>query len=211
MFISLSEAFVTTTTSPCFTWWSKAIWNLEDLAVYGMSVTTFFIHPFKQMLIIVCQRKGQLWILKTISPWPPLSVTSVSLILWVLCAWMSQSFMKWSHGLLNMCSACVMVSVWKKIFYLHVTLIKSDLVPLLWPNASINFLLQHLPPFTDPSGIWAFEDWFVQIPVPLGLNYIQMLYPIAELNGEIPLPKNKCIKFILPYWRKRHFYSTWRN
>ena len=84
-----------------------------------------------------------------------------------------------------------MVSVWKKIFYLHATLNKSGLVPLLWPNASINFLLQHLPPpppFTNPSGIWAFEDWFIQIPVPLGLNCIQMLYPIAELNGEIPLP-----------------------
>ena len=34
----------------------------------------------------------------------------------------------------------------KDIFYLHATLIKSDLVPLLWPNASINFLLQYLSP-----------------------------------------------------------------
>ena len=33
---------------------SQVIWNLEDLEVYQMSVTTFLMHPFKQMLIILC-------------------------------------------------------------------------------------------------------------------------------------------------------------
>lgn len=39
---------------PLFHVGSQVIWNLEDLEVYQMSVTTFFMHPFKQMLIILC-------------------------------------------------------------------------------------------------------------------------------------------------------------
>ena len=39
-------------------------------------------------------------------------------------------------------------------------------------------------------GIWTFEDWIVQFPVPLDQNSVQMPYPIVGFVCQMPLLKN---------------------
>ena len=49
--------------------------------------------------------------------------------------------------------------------------------------------------FNIPAGIWTFENWLVQILVPLDQRAIQMPNPSAEFDDQMPLPKNKCSNF----------------
>ena len=53
-----------------------------------------------------------------------------------------------------------------------------------------NQLETSTPPPQQCLGIWTFEDWIIQFPVPLGQNSVQMPYTIVGFVCQMPLLKN---------------------